>query len=126
MRPSSNPVPLSIKLSPSGRYVALTAVKDEKRVMLLAVDLTSKDPVVLCTTKQDVVGLRGSTMSAFLRVGKIEPAGNNTKSPGLSRWMCRGKETSSRFAARSSPASSRPARCAWTTFPAPCPARRKA
>ena len=90
-----HPAALSIKLSPSGRYVALTAVKDEKRVMLLAVDLTSKDPakVLVYYTKQDVVDFGWiNDERLFFRVGKIEPAGNNTNLPGLFSVDVQGKE----------------------------------
>jgi dienelactone hydrolase len=81
-----HPAVLEVKLSPSGRYVGLTRVHDNRRAALLVVDLQGSEPakVVAFFAKQDVVWFDWVNDERLLfRLGKIEPARNTTHLPGL-------------------------------------------
>lgn len=81
-----HPAVLSVKLSPSGRHVAMTALKDDKRVMLLSLDLESKEPakVLVYYAKQDVMNFGWiNDQRLYFQIGKIEPSVWYTHTPGL-------------------------------------------
>lgn len=90
-----HPSVLSVKLSPSGRHVAMTALKDDKRVMLLVVDLESKEPArsLVYYAKQDVVDFGWvNNDRLYFRLGQIEPAKSATHLPGLFAVDVQGKQ----------------------------------
>lgn len=81
-----HPALLDVKLSPSGRYLGLTSVQDNRRVGLLVVDLQTKEPakVVAFFAKQDVVEFHWVNDERMLfKLGRIEPALIPTHLPGL-------------------------------------------
>ncbi|MFG6486548.1 alpha/beta hydrolase family protein [Roseateles sp. BYS78W] len=80
-----HPAMLDVKLSPSGRYVGLTSVRDN-RVGLLVADLQTNEPakVVAFFAKQDVVEFHWVNDERMLfKLGRIEPAAATTHLPGL-------------------------------------------
>lgn len=90
-----HPSVLSVKLSPSGRHVAMTAVKDDKRVMLLLVDLESKESAkaLVYYAKQDVVDFGWiNSERLYFRIGQIEPARMASYLPGLFSVDVEGKQ----------------------------------
>jgi acetyl esterase/lipase len=81
-----HPTLLGVKLSPSGRYLGMTSVRDNRRVALLVVDLQTTEPakVVAFFAKQDVVDFHWVNDGRMLfSLGQIEPAKTFTHRSGL-------------------------------------------
>ncbi len=82
----NHPALLDVKLSPSGRYLGLTAVHDNRRVALLAVDLQTHEPakVVAYFASQDVAGFAWVNDERMLfTLGQLEPDKRNSYGSGV-------------------------------------------